>query len=185
MLVGIPDGMGALAGKFAENGTYVADKAFMTVFPNHEIRPGLGVARAHGQNGAFADTTGTTARSFDNLTVDADGSVIVQEDPGNSSYIAKTWKIDPVSGDYLQVFESDRDRFVSGAPGFLTQDEENSGVIEVTDIVRNAQWYESGRRYFLGNMQAHYPIQGELVEGGQLYLMALPKPAAAAPKGRR
>ena len=45
--------MGAVAGKFAENGTYVADKAFMTVFLNHEIRPGLGVPRAHGTNGAF------------------------------------------------------------------------------------------------------------------------------------
>ena len=53
VMVGIPDGMGAVAGKFAENGTYVADKAFMTVFLNHEIRPGLGVPRAHGADGAF------------------------------------------------------------------------------------------------------------------------------------
>lgn len=31
-MVGIPDGMGALPGKFAGNGGYVADKAFMTFF---------------------------------------------------------------------------------------------------------------------------------------------------------
>ncbi len=128
------------------------------------------------------DAAGTTARSFDNITVDGDGNVIVQEDPGNSSYIAKTWKIDPVTKDYVQIFESDRERFVSGAPGFLTQDEENSGVIEVTDIVRNANWYEAGRRYYLGNMQAHYKIPGELVEGGQVYLMASPKPAGTVGK---
>jgi hypothetical protein len=125
---------------------------------------------------------GQAARSFDNITVDGDGNVIVQEDPGNNPYIAKTWKVDPVTKTAVQIFESDRERFLPGAPGFLTQDEENSGVIEVTDIVRNARWYEAGRRYYLGNMQAHYAIPGELVEGGQLYLMASPKPAA--PRGK-
>ena len=52
-MAGIPDGIGAVAGKFAENGDYVADKAYMTVLLNHEIRPGLGVPRAHGRDGAF------------------------------------------------------------------------------------------------------------------------------------
>jgi len=127
-------------------------------------------------------TDGAAARSFDNMVVDADGRIIIQEDPGNTSYVAKTWKIDPTrspgqDGFAVQVFESDRERFVAGMPGFLTQDEENSGVIEVTDIVRSANWYEAGRRYYLGNTQAHYPIAGELVEGGQLYLMASPRPA--------
>ena len=53
VMVGIPDGLGALTGKFAANGDYVADDAFLTVFMNHEIRPGFGVARAHGKDGAF------------------------------------------------------------------------------------------------------------------------------------
>ena len=123
-------------------------------------------------------TDGATARSFDNLTVGADGSVLIQEDPGNNPYIAKVWQVNPVSRTAVQVYESDRARFTPGAVGFLTQDEENSGVIEVTDIVRDARWYEAGRRYYLGNMQAHYPIAGELVEGGQLYLMASPKAEA-------
>jgi hypothetical protein len=118
---------------------------------------------------------GQTARSFDNLTVDADGDVIIQEDPGNTPYLAKTWKVNPVNREAVQVFTSDPARFLAGAPGYLTQDEENSGVIEVTDIVQHSNWYESGRRYYLGNTQAHYPIAGELVEGGQLYLFASPK----------
>ena len=126
---------------------------------------------------SLTGTDGVAARSFDNMVVDADGNIIIQEDPGNSSYIAKTWKVNPVTKAAVQIFESDRERFLPGAAGFLTQDEENSGVIEVTDIVRNANWYEAGRRYYLGNMQAHYPIPGELVEGGQVYLMASPKPA--------
>jgi hypothetical protein len=129
---------------------------------------------------SLTGTDGQLARSFDNLTVDGDGQVIVQEDPGNNAYVAKVWKIDPATKTGVQIFESDRGRFLQGAPGFLTQDEENSGVIEVTDIVRSANWYEAGRRYYLGNMQAHYPIPGELVEGGQVYLMA--SPAAGTPK---
>ena len=128
---------------------------------------------------SLTGTDGLPARSFDNMVVDTDGSVIIQEDPGNTSYIAKTWKIDPVTKQAAQIFESDRDRFLSGAPDFLTQDEENSGVIEVTDIVKSANWYEPGRRYYLGNNQAHYNITSdpELVQGGQVYLMASPKVA--------
>jgi len=48
VMAGIPDGLGALAGKF-EDGNYVADKAYMTVFMNHEIASPLGVTRAHGE----------------------------------------------------------------------------------------------------------------------------------------
>lgn len=127
-------------------------------------------------------TDGVAARSFDNITVDGDGQVLVQEDPGNSSYIAKVWRIDPATGQALQLFESDRSRFLAGAPQFLTQDEENSGIIEVTRLVKHARWYERGQRYFLGVMQAHYAIPGELVEGGQLYLMV--SPALAKEHGR-
>jgi hypothetical protein len=133
---------------------------------------------------SLTGTDGQSARSFDNMTVDGDGSIIIQEDPGNSAYIAKVWKFDPVSKQAVQIFESDRDRFLPGAPNFLTQDEENSGVIEVTDIVSSANWYEPGRRYYLGDMQAHYNIPGELVQGGQLYLMASPKVDGAS-RGRR
>lgn len=119
---------------------------------------------------------GTTARSFDNMTIGENGKLYIQEDPGNSSYIAKTWEFDPATRKWAQVLESDRSRFVSGAPSFLTQDEESSGIIEITSILgRN-----DGRRYFLGDMQAHYPIAGELVEGGQLYIAAVPEPETFA-----
>jgi hypothetical protein len=124
---------------------------------------------------ALVGTDGEAARSFDNMVVDGNGDIIIQEDPGNSAYIAKTWKFDPVTKQAAQIFESDRNRFLPGAASFLTQDEENSGVIDVTDIVKNARWYEPSRRYYLGNTQAHYDIPGELVQGGQLYLMASPK----------
>ena len=113
-------------------------------------------------------TDGASARSFDNLFVAEDGAILIQEDPGNSSYIAKTWMYDPASDSWTQILESDRGRFLSGGAGFLTQDEENSGIIEITGILgRN-----DGKRYFLGDTQAHYGIPGELVEGGQLYVVS-------------
>ncbi len=124
------------------------------------------------------------ARSFDNMTVDGDGNILIQEDPGNNAYIAKVWKYNPVTKESTQIFESDRARFLQGAADFLTQDEENSGVIDVTDIVKSANWYEPGRRYYLGDMQAHYNIPGELVQGGQLYLMASPRPQGAGKRAK-
>jgi hypothetical protein len=133
------------------------------------------------ESSTLTGTDGEAARSFDNITVSADGKVYVQEDPGGSPYLAKTWVIDPTkslgdAGFAVQAFSSDPDRFGAGAPMLLTVDEENSGIIEVTSIVQDASWYEPGRRYFLGVMQAHYDIPGSLVEGGQLYLMAAPVP---------
>jgi hypothetical protein len=107
--------------------------------------------------------------------VDGGGNVMVQEDPGNSAYIAKTWRMNPQTRTAVQVLESDRARFITGAPQFLTQDEENSGVIDVTDYVKQARWARADRRYYLGVTQAHYTIVGELVEGGQLYLLSGPR----------
>jgi Bacterial protein of unknown function (DUF839)/PEP-CTERM motif len=126
---------------------------------------------------SMTGTDGATARSFDNITVGKNGEVLIQEDPGNTSDIAKTWVFDPKTGQVKQILESDRRRFITGAPGFLTQDEESSGIIEVTDVLgRN-----DGQRYFLGVMQAHYGIAGELVEGGQMYLITqVPEPQTYA-----
>ena len=113
---------------------------------------------------------------FDNITVDGDGSVLVQEDPGNTPYIAKTWLVNPATKVATAVLQSDPARFAPPAPAPFNVDEESSGIIEVTDIVKSAHWYEKGRRYFLADLQAHYGIPGELVEGGQLYLIASPDP---------
>ncbi len=125
---------------------------------------------------ALIGTDGAAARSFDNMYVAADGTILIQEDPGNTSYIAKTWHFDPISNTWTQILESDRDRFINGAANFLTQDEENSGIIDITDILgRN-----DGLTYYLGNTQAHYNIAGELVQGGQLYVVTVPEPASLA-----
>lgn len=148
------------------------------------VEPRGGTIELVVDSASLVGNDGQTARSFDNIVVDGTGSIVIQEDPGNSAYIAKTWKIDPATRTAQQIFESDRNRFLPGSPNFLTQDEENSGVIDVTDIMSSAHWYEPGRRYYLGNMQAHYAIQGDSVEGGQLYMMASPR-VQAPHKSRR
>ncbi|RTL23703.1 MAG: DUF839 domain-containing protein [Burkholderiales bacterium] len=120
---------------------------------------------------------GQQARTFDNIVVADDGTLLIQEDPGNTNYIAKTWHYDPATKTSTQVLESDRARFQTGGSSFLTVDEESSGIIEVTSILgRN-----DGKRYFLADMQAHNGITGELVEGGQLYLVSYDA-AAAVPE---
>ena len=128
------------------------------------------------QADSLTGADGAVARNFDNIVVADNGEILIQEDPGDSAYIAKTWLFNPVTGTATQIMESDRSRFLPGAAAFLTQNEESSGVIEVTRVLgRN-----DGLRYFLGSMQAHYAIAGELAHGGQLYVMAAPEPSRAA-----
>jgi len=113
-------------------------------------------------------TDGATAQKFDNVTMGEDGKLYIQEDPGNSPYIAKTWMFDPVADSWTQILESDRARFVAPTAPF-SQDEESSGIIEITSVLGR----HDGKRYFLADMQAHYNIPGELVQGGQLYVISV------------
>jgi len=120
---------------------------------------------------------------FDNMTVTQDGMILIQDDPGNNAYNAKTWMFDPATGSVRQILESDTARFGRsganplGASAPFNVDEENSGIIDVTDVLgRN-----DGQRHYLAVMQAHYGIAGELVEGGQLYMISqVPEPETYA-----
>jgi hypothetical protein len=109
---------------------------------------------------------------FDNMTIGDDGLVYIQEDPGGNNYNALTWQVNltnPTAA--VKLFESDATRFTTGAANFLTNDEENSGIIDVTSLFSDAAWYTPGAKAFLSVTQAHYAISGELVEGGQLQLI--------------
>lgn len=103
---------------------------------------------------------------LDNMTVDGHGRALLQEDPGGQSYLAKIHKYFPAQDRLVTVAEHDPQRFLPGSPGFLTEDEESSGIIDMADVL--------GEGWFLGDVQAHYPIAGELVEGGQLFAMYVP-----------
>ena len=118
---------------------------------------------------------GAKAASFDNVTVGDDGMLYIQEDPGNNPYIAKHWVVNPLAGSQsaietsaVQIFESDRSRFSTGAAQFQTIDEEHSGIIDITTIVNDGI---NGSKWFLVATQNHAAATGAsaatLVEGGQ------------------
>lgn len=106
-------------------------------------------------------------KMMDNITVTKDGRVLIQEDPGNQTHIAKIWQYTIATGALKLVAQHDPDRFASGAANFLTQDEESSGIIDASDVL--------GTNWFLLVVQAHYNAgDPELVEGGQLLSVRIP-----------
>ena len=116
------------------------------------------------------------AQMFDNITVAGDGKVLVEEDPGDNAHMAAIWNFDPQTGKAEKVLRVAPEAFLDkNSPAFVTQDEENSGIIEITDLVRKAPWFEVSKRYFLGAIQVHAKSSDpELIEGGQLYLITGP-----------
>jgi hypothetical protein len=158
-----------------------------------------------GRLDTMQDGTGPQ-QMLDNMTVDADGNLLLQEDPGGQAYLARIWKFYPRTRAMVEVAKHDSARFGdrSGAtttpatPPF-SSDEESSGIIEVTQLLRRTpphwqkgaydrhddddedfdpaySWARHGYRYYLGVTQAHYNIgEPELAEGGQLFLLAVPR----------
>ena len=160
--------------------------------------------------GSFAGGVGATKPNmFDNISVNSDGTVTLLEDTGGADHNGKIWQYDPSSGQLKILAKADALRFgeldSSGtwtgptlrttptAAGFHTNDEETSGVIDVSDILGK----NDGKKYQLFVTQDHASASGlqaaglldltanpaELVEGGQLMLMttaAVPEPETYA-----
>lgn len=105
-------------------------------------------------------------KMMDNLTINNRGQIIIQEDPGNQSYNARIWLYEIATGQLVEIAKHDPERFIPGAAGFLTQDEESSGIIDVSSIL--------GEGWYLLDVQAHYSTDTELVQGGQLLALHIP-----------
>jgi hypothetical protein len=102
-------------------------------------------------------------RMLDNITIDHSGHILLQEDPGNQSYLARIWQYTIATDALKEIAYHDPNRFIQGADNFLTQDEESSGIIDAQNIL--------GSGKFLLVDQTHYPIAGEIYEGGQILSM--------------
>jgi hypothetical protein len=102
---------------------------------------------------------------MDNITIDSLGHILIQEDVGNNAHNGKIWLYNIANDNIFQIANHDTTRFVSGGSNFLTQDEESSGIIDVSNILGNGK--------FLLVNQAHYSTTSELVEGGQLLAMSV------------
>lgn len=115
-------------------------------------------------DGSEAGGTAERHHMLDNVTMNDHGQLILQEDPGNNPYVARVWQYDVRTGSLTAIARHDPDRFLPPNPAPFTQDEESSGVIDVSDVL--------GDGWYLLDVQAHYSIGlPELVEGGQLLAM--------------
>jgi hypothetical protein len=138
--------------------------------------------------GSFAAGAGKP-NMFDNMTVNADGTLTLQEDTGNAEHNAKIWNFDPATGALKMVAKASPTLFGditagSFVAGTHTKDEETSGVIDITSLLgRN-----DGKQYSLLVTQDHASALSlglsnptTLVEGGQLLVMTQ-SVAAAVPE---
>jgi hypothetical protein len=103
---------------------------------------------------------------MDNLTIDQRGHLLIQEDPGNQAYLARVLQYTIATDTLSVVAEHDPARFVTGAAGFLTADEESSGIIDASALL--------GPGWFLLDVQAHYALPSPLIEGGQMLALFNP-----------
>lgn len=103
---------------------------------------------------------------LDNLTIDRRGNLLMQEDPGAQDHLARIWQYTPATDTLKLIAEHNAAFFAPGAAGFLTRDEESSGIIDASDVL--------GTGWFLLDTQAHYANGTALVEGGQLLALYNP-----------
>jgi hypothetical protein len=121
------------------------------------------------------ETGGTTERyhQLDNITANGRGELVLQEDPGNRAYLSRVWRYDLANDELQPLAQADPRRFTPPTPDPFTQEEESSGVIDVSEIL--------GEGWYLLDVQAHYAHSDpELFQGGQLLAMHIP-PERPAP----
>jgi Bacterial protein of unknown function (DUF839) len=124
------------------------------------------VATADDPSATGTQSAGSSGpQMLDNITIDNRGRVLMQEDVGNQEYRSGVWVYELASGALAKVAQHDPGRFTTGARGFLTKDEESSGIIPAPFLSESS---------YLLDVQAHYAIGGELVEGGQLLALHVP-----------
>jgi hypothetical protein len=106
---------------------------------------------------------------LDNITVNDRGQLISLEDVGGNDYVGGGYQVDPSTGAYRKIFTFDPAQFTPGAPGFITNDEESSGVIPAPFL---------GEGKYLITAQVHEDYTGPgaeaVVEMGQVMLMRVP-----------
>jgi len=81
--------------------------------------------------------------------------------------LTRIWQYDIKRDSLTEVATFDPALFTLGSPGFLTQDEESSGIIDAGKIL--------GKGWYLLDAQVHKPNpDAELVEYGQLLALYVP-----------
>ena len=119
----------------------------------------------------------------DNIVVDNLGNILIQEDPGNNALIARVVSYRIKDGKLATVAKFKDTYFNStNTATFITQDEESSGIIDVTDYFKTGK--SDTAKYYMLVAQIHAspaksrpdlnPAPAAIanaVEGGQWYVM--------------
>lgn len=121
----------------------------------------------------------------DNIVVDDLGNILIQEDPGNNAHVARVVAYRIKDGKIGVLAKFKDDYVVEGRTGFITKDEESSGVVDITDMVKTGKNDKS--RYYMLVAQVHSTpalarpdvstsnaALANSVEGGQWYIMEVP-----------
>lgn len=126
---------------------------------------------------------GQKVNMFDNMGFnETTGTLILQEDVGGTAHNSKMWEYDPKTDRLTQLLMHDPSRFGNiGVAAILpySNDEESSGVIDVTSFFVTDPNERRYNQYYLVTDQSHYTtgITTAQVEGGQLLLIqAVPEP---------
>jgi hypothetical protein len=118
----------------------------------------------------------------DNIVMDDLGNILIQEDPGNNAAVARVVSYRISDGKLATVAQFKSEYFAVGAGKFITQDEESSGIIDVTKYLKSGS--SDKAKYYMLVAQIHatptksrpdltpapYGIDNA-VEGGQWYVM--------------
>ena len=121
----------------------------------------------------------------DNIVVDDAGNVLIQEDPGNNAQIARVVSY-RISDGKLATIAKFKDTYFNSAntTTFITQDEESSGIVDVTSYLRTGK--SDKAKYYMMVAQIHAtpaksrpdlnPAPADIanaIEGGQWYVMKI------------
>jgi phosphodiesterase/alkaline phosphatase D-like protein len=122
---------------------------------------------------------GQKVNMFDNIAVNPQtGHIILLEDVGGAPHNGKVWDYDPASDTLVQIAKHDPARFGNvglAATAPFNNDEETSGVIDVSSILGNGSYLLVDQAHYLINSSNPngFSNPNELVEGGQLMLLRI------------
>ncbi|MEI7541294.1 MAG: alkaline phosphatase PhoX [Actinomycetes bacterium] len=88
----------------------------------------------------------------DNMTVTSDGVIVLQEDPGNNAHVARVVAYRIKDGKLATIATFDPQYFTASGSKYMTVDEESSGIIDVSSLLRKGNDKNS---YFFLNAQIH------------------------------
>lgn len=128
----------------------------------------------------------------DNIEVDGFGNILIQEDPGNNPQLERMFAYRIADGK-IAVLTQFKDKMFNKATGdatFITEDEEQSGVVNVTSLLRKSK--SDKNSYYILNAQVHatgaallkarpditnvdeQTVLARSIEAGQVYLLTIP-----------